>query len=130
MKKNRLFLPILLLFIILNGFFILFRNFLESWGFDQTVLISSNLLLFVVSAIGFVLQRRGLKVTNPHAFVRSVYASMILKLLLCMIAVVVYISYVGNDVNKPSLFLSMGLYLLYTTIEVIALMKSASKKNG
>jgi len=130
MKKSRVFLPILLVFIFFNAFFIGFKDFLEKQGFDQEVLIISNLLLFTVSAIGFLLQRRGLKATNPHAFVRSVYLSMILKLLLCMIAVVIYISYVGNNVNKPSLFLSMGLYLLYTTIEVIALMKSAKNKNA
>lgn len=129
-KNPRLFLPILFVFIFLNMFFIIFRSFLETNGFDQEVLIISNLLLFLVSALGFLLQQRGLKATNPHAFVRSVYTSMILKLVACMIAVVIYISNVGNNVNKPALFLSMGLYLLYTTIEVIALMKSAKSKNG
>jgi hypothetical protein len=130
MKSARQFLPILFLFIILNAIFIGFRSFLEANGFDQEVLIYSNLLLFGVTVIGFLLQRRGLTTPNPHAFVRSVYLSMIIKLLVCMIVVVIYITNVGNDVNKPSLFVSMGLYLVYTAMEVVGLMKSAKRKNG
>ncbi len=131
MKDNKVFLPVMLLFIFLNSFFLIFKNFLENFGFDREMLMVSNLILFTVSAIAFFLQKRGLKATNPHAFVRSVYLSMIIKLAICMIGVFVYISYVGNNINKPSLFVSMGLYFVYTTIEVIALMKSArNKTNG
>jgi hypothetical protein len=34
----------------------------------------------------------------------------------------------GGQVNKPSLFTSMGIYLVYTSMEVIQLMKIARKK--
>lgn len=127
MKNKNVFLPVILTFIFLNAFFILFKKLFENNGFDRDMLIISNAILFAVSAAAFYLQKRGLKATNPHAFVRSVYLSMIIKLVICMAGIIVYISYVGNNVNKPSLFLSMGLYFVYTAIEVMALMKAARK---
>lgn len=130
MKISRVFQPLLWLFVFFTTLVVIFRGFLEQHGVDHEVILVSNFLLFGLSALGFFLQRSGLRSPNPHAFVRSVYLSMILKLLVCMIAVVVYISFVGNEVNKPALFISMALYLVYTTIEVMALMKSAAKKNG
>jgi hypothetical protein len=46
-----------------------------------------------------------------------------------MIAAFVYISINKTGLNKPALFTCMGLYLLYTFMEVGALMKMLKRKS-
>lgn len=133
MRKNRLkpFLPIVLIFVALNGFFISGRNILARWQADQDVLIVGNLLLFVITFLSFLLAQKGLKNANPHAFVRSVYGSMMLKFFVCLIAAFIYIFTFRKELNKPALFICMGLYLVYTFIEVAALTRLLKQqKNG
>lgn len=124
MPRNRKsFLPIVLLFIVLNAFFLAGKGMLERWGADQGTLIYGNLLLFVITIVSFLMAQRGLKNTNPHAFVRSVYGSIMLKLFVCLIAAVIYIATFRAALNKPAFFTLMGLYLVYTFIEVSTLTK-------
>lgn len=130
MNKNRIksFAPILLIFILLNVVLIVFRARFEEWGVDENVLLIANLLLFIITAISFALALKGLKNPNPNAFVRSVYGSMIIKLFAGMIAATIYISIYQKGLNKPALFGSMGLYLLYTFAEVTVLTKLLRQK--
>ena len=127
-NRRKAFFPILLFFIVLNALFIVFRKKLEGWDVDADVLLIANLLLFIITAISFSLALKGLKNPNPHAFVRSVYGSMIIKLFAGMIAATLYISIYQKGLNKPALFGSMGLYLLYTFAEVTVLTKLLRQK--
>lgn len=132
MGKNRLkgFLPVLLVFIVLNGFLISGKNMLQRWNIDRDVVIIGNALLFIITLISFLLALRGLKNPNPHAFVRSVYMSVMLKLFTCIIAAFVYISMYQSNLNKPALFICMGLYLVYTFLEIAGLMKLLKQKKN
>ena len=129
-ENRKIFLPVILVFIILNSLVIIFKTFLENNGFDRDFLIIANLLLFILSLTAFYLQRRAIQSNNPNAFVRGVYAAMIIKLFVCMIAVTVYAFIKASNINKPALFTSMGIYILYTSFEVAGLMKVARKKNN
>ena len=122
-QRSKSFLPIVIIFVVLNGFFISGKNMLTRWGVDQDVVLIGNLFLFFIAIASFLLGLRGLRKPNPHAFVRSVYTSMMLKLFLCIIAAFIYISMYRDNLNKPALFICMGLYLVYTFIEVSILMK-------
>ncbi len=127
-NKRRAFFPIAILFLLLNAFFVIFKSVLEKWGVDQSVLIIGNLLLFVVTAISFFISQRGLKSANPHAFVRSVYSSVMLKFFIFAITAFIYIQMAKASVNKSGLFTCMGLYLVYTFLEVSVLTKLLRKK--
>ena len=122
--------PIIFLFIILNAFFLTGKNFLEEHGFDQSVLIVGNLIVFAATVLSFLFANRGLKSANPQAFVRSVYLSIMVKLFVCIIAALTYIFLFRNNLNKPALFTSMGLYLVYTLIEVSVLTKLLKGKKN
>lgn len=129
MSRNRRgFLPIVILFIILNAFFIAGRGLLERWGASQDVLIWGNVLLFVFTIVSFVIAQKGLKSPNTHAFVRSVYGSIMLKLFASLIAAFIYIFLTRKDLNKPAFFTLMGLYLVYTFIEVSTLTKMLKQR--
>lgn len=113
--------PLILLFVVLNAVFIAGRAWLEKGGADQEVLIWGNLFLFAVTLISFWLAKRGLNNANPNAFVRSIYASMMVKLFAFIIAAVIYIAIYRKGLNKPAFFTLMGLYLVYTFTEVYVL---------
>ncbi|MGZ3846983.1 MAG: hypothetical protein ACXVBH_13045 [Flavisolibacter sp.] len=132
MGKNRLrgFMPVILVFIVLNAFFLAGRTMLQRWNLDQDVAIIGNALLFVITLISFLLAQRGLKNPNPYAFVRSIYGSVMLKLFVCIIAAFIYISMYKTKLNKPALFMCMGLYLAYTFLEVASLTKLLKHKKN
>lgn len=129
-RRFKSLVPVLLFFVALNGFFISGKHMLERWGVDQDVVIIGNLLLFVITLLSFALAQKGLKNPNPHAFVRSVYTSMMIKLFICIIAAFIYISMFRDNLNKPALFTCMGLYLVYTFMEVSILMKLLRRKTN
>jgi hypothetical protein len=131
MRRNRSpLLPIIIFFLLLNALFIAGKNFLERSGFDQSVLIIGNLILFVATLVSFVFAKRGLRSENPQAFVRSVYMSIMIKLFISVIAALVYIFLFRKNVNRPALFTCMGLYLVYTFIEVSVLTKLLKEKKN
>ena len=132
MRRNnrRPLFPIIIFFVLLNALFITDKNFLERHGFDQSVLIIGNVILFGATLLSFVLATRGLKSENARAFVRSVYISIMVKLFICVMAALIYIFIFRKNLNKPSLFACMGLYLVYTFIEVSVLTKLLKEKKN
>ena len=133
MSRNnfRPFLPVVFLYIILNGLFVGGRRILANWGMDQDVLIIGNSILFLVSFLSYLVSLRGLRSVNPHAFIRAMYGSFMIKFFICVAAAFFYIMTVKKDVNKPALFACMGLYLVYSFLEVSILTKlSKQKKNA
>ena len=126
--KLKGFMPVLILFVILNVIFVVGRNALENWGADQETLIAGNAILFVFTLISFLVALRGLHNPNPNVFMRTVMGSIMLKMFLIVISAFVYISIYRKDINKPALFTCMGLYLVYTFLEVSGLMKMLKQK--
>ncbi|RYY84875.1 MAG: hypothetical protein EOO15_18375 [Chitinophagaceae bacterium] len=120
-RPRKPFFPLVLVFIVLTAFFISGRALLERYGFSQDVLIYGNIFLFAISIGSYLMAQRGLANKNPHAFVRSVYGSIMMKLFLSLIVAFIYIATQKKALNKPAFFTLMGLYLVYTFIEVAAL---------
>ena len=126
----RSFRPLVLIFVITNALFLTSRARLNLWDIDVDVLIIGNLVLFAATAVSFFLFTRQLNTKNPQAIVRTVYGGVLSKMMICLVAVFIYISIAGKGVNKGGVFGCMFLYVLYTTLEVVTLMKlSKQKKN-
>ncbi len=126
--RTKKFIPLLLLFGCVVAIVFLFTSVLQSAGFNIAFLYVANLILFVLSFLGFLLQLRGLRSANHNAFIRGVYGSLLLKMFVVLIAVFAYVYLTHGKINKPSLFTSMALYLVYNSVEVALLMKLARKK--
>ncbi len=129
MKNKKSWLPLLILFIILNCFFIAGKNWLLKKGVNHEVLIGGNLVLFLATALSFFVYQRSLKSTNPQASVRGMYGSFMIKFFLCLIAAFIYIMLAKKNLNKPALIICMGLYIVYTVIEVAVLQKLLKQKS-
>jgi hypothetical protein len=91
------------------------------------VLLWGNLFLFILSGISFFIQYKGLKVSNPKAFIRYFYLSFVIKFMFVAIIVLVY-AVNAQSINKNAVLLCMGLYLVYVFVEVLHVLKFLSKK--
>ena len=130
MKNRKHWFPLLLLFIFLNTFFLLGKIFLNKQGADHLVLIGGNLVLFIATSLSFYISQRSLTSKNPNASVRSLYGSFMIKFFLIAIAAFIYIMVAKKNLNKPALFACMGLYLVYTFVEVSSLQKLLKQKKN
>ncbi|HZI52775.1 MAG TPA: hypothetical protein VFD56_03695 [Chitinophagaceae bacterium] len=122
--------PMILIFILLNAFFLVGKGWILKRGVDQEVLITGNLLLFVVSIITFLITYRSLQSGNPNAFVRAMYGGFIIKFFAVAVAAFIYIMITKKNVNKPALFSCMLLYVVYTFIEVKTLLGILKQKKN
>ena len=127
---QRNFLPAIMIFLILNSGFLLMMKRLETWGFDFSVLVFGNIIVFGTSLLSYWMAVKGLTTKNNYAFFRWVYGSIMLKLFLLAGVAFVYIMMNKKEVNKPGLFFCMGLYIVYTFIEVSGLMKVNKQKTN
>jgi hypothetical protein len=119
------------MFVALSFFFLTSTSLLNKWKADQSVLVGGNAIIFLVTLLSFVVTEKGIHHPNPNAFVRAVYGSFMIKFFLFIIAAFVYIFLYRKELNKPALFGCMGLFLVYTFMEVAALMKLLKEeKNG
>jgi hypothetical protein len=128
MKNKKPWLPLLLIFILLNCFFIIGKKGLLKNSIDHEVLIGGNLVLFLATALSFFVYQRSLKATSPGASVRGMYGSFMIKFFTCLIAAFIYILMAKKNVNKPALIICMGLYIIYTVMEVSILQKLLKQK--
>lgn len=122
------FIPVIIFFLFTMVLILVLKKPLISWGFDISFLSVANIILFLLSFFGFFVQMKGATSSNVHAFVRGLYSSLLLKMFVILGAILIYIFVMKGEVNKPALFTSMAFYLIYTSIEVIQLMKIARKK--
>ena len=117
MNRKR-FLPLLGLFIAVTSFANLFRGFLNEKGIDADVLVIGNTLIFLISLLSLYFHIKGFLDKNVQVFLRSVYGSLMIKMFGLAAIAAIYILVMKKEVNKPALFICMGLYVLYTIIEI------------
>jgi hypothetical protein len=126
MKNRRAFLPILGVFLVSSGLILLGAPGLRELKTDSGVLQAGNVLLFGLTAISYFLHIKSIRSPNPHVFVRMLYSSLIIKMLVCMIAALVY-GLLTKSVNRNAIFGCFILYVIYTFLEVKSLMKFIKK---
>ena len=98
-------------------------------GIDYRVLLTGNLLLFLVTSVSFFLYVKGLRNQNMNAFIRVMYGSLLLKFFVCLVAVLIYAMIARMAVNRNGILGCFILYVLYTFLEVRILLQK-SKKNA
>lgn len=93
--------------------------------YDLTALLSANGIMLILSLIAWVIQKRHVA-ERPQAFVRGVYGATMLRLFVCLVGIVTYAT-IKRPVHKPTIFLMMGIYAVYTIIETVAVSSQARK---
>lgn len=124
-KDRNAIVPLFIIFMVVNSFCLLFKNWLTSKGIDPLVLGAGNSILFFLSVIIYFMQKKSLQNPNPNVFVRSVMAGTFIKLVVIAGAVIIYLLSAGENKSNYAVLAAMGLYFVYTFIEV----KTVSKLN-
>ena len=122
----RALLPIVVLFFVVSILTLLAAPVLHDRNIDGQILLIGNNLLFLLTVVSYWLHIKSIRTPNPHAFVRMVYGSLIIKMMVCMLAALLY-SWLSKTVNKGAIFGCFILYVLYTFLEVKILMKFIKK---
>ena len=121
MKKNFIS-AILIVFIALSALFYALHQSAPEYSF--ALLMGGNILMLVLSVAGHLIVMNQVN-GRPQAFVRGVYASSFLKLMVCMAGIVGYALINRPNIHKPSLFMLFGIYVIYSIIETWLLSKMA-----
>ena len=130
-EKKKIFVPLGLVFVVVNLLALMFGSILKAWKIDPYVVAGANILLFLISTYNALQHLKAMAQTNPHAMVRGVMGSTVLKLFVLGTAAFIYLYQAGETKNINGLFFSMGLYILYTWLDVrIALKGNPVKKDG
>lgn len=130
MAVRKSLMPFFFLFVVINSLSIVFRGRMTALGFDTNVLLIGNFLLCSITFFSFYMQYKGMKAVTTAGFLRSVYGSFMIKLLLVALIVFGYAFTYKDNINKPSLFTCMFLYLVYTFMETRALLKLSKNKSN
>ncbi len=123
-------LPLLITFLVLALLILSAKMLYAGRGIDYTVLMGANCLFFLVSLVVFRMQYKAMHNSNPNVFIRSVMGGMIIKVFVCLGAVIAYYFLSRDSFNKPSVYLSMIIYIIFLTVEVRTIMKLNKQKNA
>ena len=129
-ENSKPFRPLIFLFVFINALLLLFMNFLLKKETDPYLILGANLFFLALSLFSMRLQMNAMKNPNPNVFVRSVMSSMLIKMVVCIAAVITYVYANGGQYNKKGIFISLVLYLFYLAVEVYSMMKLNRKKNA
>jgi predicted neutral ceramidase superfamily lipid hydrolase len=117
-------------YIAINVLFWGAGDLLAKHGADRNILLIANSIIFLMSFAAFLAQQKALNDKNPNVFIRSVMATMMVRMLVCVLAVLVYKFLSADAFSNNAVFISLFLYLVYLAIEVYAIMKLNKNKNG
>jgi hypothetical protein len=130
-QKQQIFLPISIVFALVTIVSLVFSTQLTNLKIDHWVVIGSNTILFFISLYNGTQHNKAMQQTNPHAMVRGVMGSVVLKLFVLGTAAFVYLYNAGENKNVNGLFIGMALYILYTWLDVrIGLIVKPTPKDG
>jgi hypothetical protein len=130
-NNKKAFLPFVLVFVSINLIALGFERIMKSMHIDKWVVVGANTLLFLISLYNVYQHLKVVQQNNPHAMVRGVMGSTVLKLFVLGAAAFLYLYNAGEQKNINGLFIGMGLYILYTWMDVrVALLVKPQKKDG
>ncbi len=128
--RYKVLVPLFITFLVLIILIFAANFFYADRGVDYTVVMAANCLFFLISLFVFRMQYKAMFNSNPNVFIRSVMMGMIIKVFACIIAVVVYYFLSRHLFNKPAVYISMIIYIVFLVVEVRTIMKLNKSKNA
>jgi len=125
--QHKFVITVIAVCLILSG--LIYYLYSQNPAYDFASLLIGNIILALVSLLSFNIIKRGIRSGNSNAFVRSKMTGTMLKFFICIAILLIYIFVNDRQVHKPSLFLFLGMYVVYSAIEAVPLSKMARKKD-
>lgn len=93
-------------------------------SYDLNMLIAGNAVLAILSIMAYVMVNNALKSPNPNAFIRAKMGGTMLRIFISIAGIVSYAYLKGKTpATKPTIFLLLGMYVIYTILEAAVLSK-------
>lgn len=93
----------------------------KGWSVS-VVVMGANLLLYALTLYLFRRTKKSFTDPNPQVSIRAIMSGFMIKFFVLAVAALVYIFVMRKAVSIPALLCSATLYLLYTTVEIRALL--------
>jgi len=125
--------PIVVIFVVIALLVLATRSWLAAqWSMDFIVVLVGNTVLFLATVFSFYLYSKALRNSNTQLFLRMMYSSLLVKMIFCLAATLLYLFVAGKDFNKAGIIACLILYVVYTYAEVKVLMRLSKNqpKNG
>ena len=117
MYSFKKFLPVLALFMFINAIGLYSINFLPIEGVKIPFVLVVNGMLFALSLLNFRRVQK-MDIHKPNQMVQSVMLGTLIKMMVFAVAALVYSKQQKGPVGLITLLISMGLYLVYTYLEI------------
>ncbi|WP_118974616.1 hypothetical protein [Taibaiella koreensis] len=124
--QHKFVITVIVVCLILSGLIYYLHE--QNPAYDIASLTIGNVTLAMVSLLSFNIIKRGIRADNPNSFVRAKMTGTMLKFFICIAILLIYIFVKDRVVHKPSLFLFLGMYVVYSAIEAVPLSQLAKKK--
>lgn len=112
------YLPFVIVFVLVSVASFLGRESLATIKISWQVVMGANLLLFLFAVLNIFAQLKTIAKAKPAAVIRGVMLGTFLKLIGLAVATVIYLVLAGPARSKNAIFVGMGLYFVYTWLEV------------
>ena len=96
--------------------------------FTPTVTLLGIAFVALVSLVSYGFASKSINDPNPNKFVRVVMSMTMIKFFVCLIGAGAMIFTLKKELNKPDLYLLMGVYLVYSIMESIFLSQLARQR--
>jgi hypothetical protein len=117
MILNKKFLPVTALFVLMNTIGLYCIYFFPIKGIKLSFILVVNLMLFVLALFNFWRIQK-MDLSKPNQMVQSVMMGTLFKMMIFAIAALIYSRQNLGPVGLITLFISMGIYLMYTFLEI------------
>lgn len=117
MMLNKKFLPVTALFVLMNTIGLYCIYFFPIKGIKLSFILVVNLMLFVLALFNFWRIQK-MDLSKPNQMVQSVMMGTLIKMMIFAIAALIYSRQNLGPVGLITLFISMGIYLMYTFLEI------------
>ncbi len=118
------------IFVSVNALCVIFNEKLNAIGINHLVVQGANLLLFLLMFVSAYLHFKALRNSNPHAFLRSVMGATVIKMFVIAGATFIYLFVAGEHRNVYAVLIGMGLYIVYTIVELRGLFRMNKQSNN
>ncbi|HMW27670.1 MAG TPA: hypothetical protein PKM83_02075 [Ferruginibacter sp.] len=123
-------LPLIISFLVLSLVILAGKLFYHTGQVDYGVVLFFNCLFFLSGLLVFRMLYRAMQHSNPNVFVRTVMAGTMLKMGICIVAVIGYYFVSRPAFNKPAVYAGMIIYVVYLVVVVRTVMQLNRKQHA
>ena len=123
-------LPLIISFLVLSLVILAGKLCYHTGQVDYGVVLFFNCLFFLSGLLVFRMLYRAMQHSNPNVFVRTVMAGTMLKMGICIVAVIGYYFASRPAFNKPAGYAGMIIYVVYLVVVVRTVMQLNRKQNA